>query len=228
MGRHVVQEMFFRKSMMKNVLFHLFCGVLLVLNGLDQAADLPFSVWMPVINMGLAAVLACLALTGLRSAAPTSALKEMGRAAEPAPEPVLPPVVSRDERAKHELAAFLGMLQEKGRLVDFVMEDLNAQPDARVGQVARVVHQGCREVILKAFAPEPAETSVAEGDTLALAPGFAPEKYRLIGTAPTGVPKGRLVHRGWMAKSVNLPEFSKEPRDSDSGYVIAPAELELG
>ncbi|MCC5844790.1 MAG: DUF2760 domain-containing protein [Verrucomicrobia bacterium] len=213
---------------MKTAFFVLLAAVLAVLNGLDYAVSLPFSAWMPLLNAGGIAVLAVFGALGMRGAG-SGTEPETGTAPpQPISAPVLPPVVSRDERAKHELAAFLGMLQEKGRLVDFVMEDLNAQPDARVGQVARVVHQGCREVILKAFSPEPVESGVAEGDPLSLEAGYAPEAYRLIGTAAEGAPRGRLVHRGWRAKAVNLPEFSKEPREDASGYVIAPAELELG
>lgn len=207
---------------MKHVLSLLLCLSLVVMNGLDQAAELSFSAWMPEINMVVGAVLALLVLLGLRANGPAVDVP-----AEPAPAPVLPPKRSRDERSRHELAALLGMLQENGRLVDFVMEDIQGQPDARVGQVARVVHQGCREVILKAFGPEPAETGVAEGEVISLPEGFAPERVRLIGTMTGEGVKGRLLHRGWVASRVELPEFTKEPDSALPGYVIAPAEIEL-
>lgn len=216
---------------MKTVFFLLVCGVLVVLNALDYATALPFLAWMPLVNAGLGVLLAVLGICGMRNAECRVRSNEGMRNAETGVQtdaPVLPSAVSRDERAKHELTAFLGMLQEKGRLVDFVMEDLNAQPDARVGQVARVVHKGCREVILKAFAPEPAEGSVAEGEALSLVEGFSPERYRLIGSGSGGAPKGKLVHRGWVAGKVALPEFSKDPVESGAGYVIAPAEIEVG
>ena len=44
------------------------------------------------------------------------------------------------------------MLQEKGRLVDFLMDDINAYSDAQVGAAARVVHAGCRGVLQDHFA----------------------------------------------------------------------------
>jgi hypothetical protein len=208
---------------MKNIGILLITLVLLAANALDLAFEVQILEKAPYLNVALGLLLLMLVLLPCAEKAPK---EEPGPSA--APEPVVPKAAGRDERSKHELAAFLGLLQEKGRLVDFVMEDLNAQPDARVGQVARVVHQGCREVILKAFAPVPAEASVGEGQPITLETGFAPEKYRLIGSAAEGGVKGRLVHRGWLAESVKLPEFSKEPEQSGSGYVIAPAEIELG
>lgn len=206
---------------MKLFLFLMFCLSLGVVNGLSMAVDLPFADHLPVITLALAVCVAVSGWAAVRGAsAPVSA-------PEPSdPGPPLPPAVSRDERTRHELAAFLGILQEKGRLVDFVMEDLNAQPDARVGQVARVVHQGCREVIVKAFAPEPLETSVAEGEILTLPEGYAPDEYRLIGTVTGESSRGRLLHRGWVAKTVKLPEFAKEPPSYSGAYRIAPAEVE--
>ena len=41
--------------------------------------------------------------------------------------------------ADAEIVHFLAMLQEKGRLVDFLMDDINAYSDAQVGAAARVV-----------------------------------------------------------------------------------------
>ncbi len=138
-----------------------------------------------------------------------------------------PPPVSREERTRHELAAFLGLLQEKGRLVDFVMEDITTQSDARVGQVARVVHQGCREVLGKHFDLQPARDE-AEGALVELPDGGGTE-LRLVGKVPEGGPRrGVLLHAGWVSRSVRLPELIAEMPETSSRYLVAPAEIELG
>jgi len=193
--------------------------LLLAVNGLLLSGTSPVADLTPVLNLGLGLLVLLLAL------APAASAPVPEHAETPAP--VLPPPPSRDERTRHELAAFLGMLQEKGRLVDFVLEDITAQSDARIGQVARIVHAGCRDVIVKAFAPEPAEAA-PEGQPLTLNAGYAPERYRLIGAAPAEAPyRGRLLHRGWLARKVELPEFTRDPSTRPDGYLIAPAELEL-
>lgn len=197
----------------------LIAGLLIAaVNGLLLSGQSPVADITPWINLGLGLLVLILALLPTASAP----------APAPAPaEPKLPPAPSRDERSRHELAALLGMLQEKGRLVDFVMEDISAQSDSRIGQVARIVHAGCREVIQRAFAPEPAQAGL-EGQTLTLEAGYAPERYRLVGTAPAEPPyTGKLLHRGWLARKVELPEFTRDPSTRPDGYLIAPAELEL-
>ena len=45
-------------------------------------------------------------------------------------------------QAEAEVISFLALLQEKGRLVDFLMDDIAAYGDAQVGAAARVVHAG--------------------------------------------------------------------------------------
>ena len=147
-------------------------------------------------------------------------------AALAAPAPVLSRV-SRDERSRHELAAFLGLLQEKGRLVDFLMEDITSQPDDRVGQIARVVHQGCSGVIRKHFDLSPV-TDTPEGAALTLDKGYPPGDYRLVGTVSGEPPhRGTVLHPGWKTSRVALPELLGDPPESTDAYLVAPAELEL-
>lgn len=154
--------------------------------------------------------------------------KRVGRqAAAPSESPPPRPLVERDERARHELAAFLGLLQEKGRLVDFLMEDITQQPDARVGQVARVVHQGCAGVLKKHFDLTPL-APVREGESLSLPEDHKPGDYRLVGTGSGEAPlKGRVLHPGWKTGKVTLPEITRDIPASTDCYVVAPVELEL-
>lgn len=183
----------------------------------------PVSPYLPAAQLGLSLLLVLLAvfcLTDRRSPETAAA-----PAAEPVPVVPVPPPVNRDERAKHELTALLGQLQEKGRLVDFVMEELHGQPDERVGQVARVVHAGCREVILRAFDPQPIQAA-PEGTLVSPLAGTPPAQVRWVGAGGGAPDQGRVLHRGWRAARVALPEFSSDPTEGDGGYVIAPAELE--
>jgi len=61
------------------------------------------------------------------------------------------PVVTAGNRADAEVVNFLAILQEKGRLVDFLMDDITAYDDAQVGAAARVIHQGCKAALQEHF-----------------------------------------------------------------------------
>jgi len=154
------------------------------------------------------------------------ARKPKNTAPKDEPSPVAP-APDRGEKARHELAHFLGLFQEKGRLVDFLMEDIRNQPDERVGQVARVVHEGCAKVLSAHFDLHPLREET-EGGPVTLEDEFAPATIRLVGSVPSsGAIKGSLVHKGWTTKSVTLPELTRVPEDSPHGYVVAPAEIEV-
>lgn len=123
-----------------------------------------------------------------------------------------------------EAVNLLALLQQKGRFLDFVMDDVTRFPDAQIGAAARVVHQGCSSVVREYFEIKPVHDG-AEGAPLTLAKDYDSHRYRLIGRV-TGEPpfKGRVLHRGWLTAAVKLPERI-DPRAG--GNVIAPAEVEL-
>lgn len=139
-----------------------------------------------------------------------------------APVPLASPP-SAANQAEGEIAAFLALLQEKGRLVDFLMEDVAAYDDAQVGAAARVIHQGCKEVLGEYFSITP--VSVAEEGTRITVPaGYAADEYRLIGKISGNPPfNGKLIHKGWRTDYVKLPRIAKGGRLP----AIAPAEVEL-
>lgn len=64
----------------------------------------------------------------------------------PAPEPP-PPAPKPAVRAEAEVVALLALLQQEGRLIDFIKEDASQASDAQLGAAARVVHAGCRKVL---------------------------------------------------------------------------------
>lgn len=177
-----------------------------------------FLLYLSVINLlgGIALALEALFLERSRPETPVPAVL---------PSPAAKPILRREERTRQELAAFLGLLQEKGRLVDFVMEDITAHSDARVGQVARVVHQGCREVLHKHFDLVPA--TAAEGSTLDIST-CRPGDIRLVGTVGAGAAKtGVVLHPGWNSRKIELPEISPEVPETSQLYRVAPAEIEV-
>lgn len=148
------------------------------------------------------------------------------QASEIAAEPSKPDL-SRATKgsAEAEVVTFLGMLQDKGRFVDFLMEDISGADDAQLGAVARVVHEGCRGVISEHLEVEPVE-STAEGGSVTLPDGYQKDLYRLSGNLSGSAPfQGTLVHKGWKVGSINLPKVI----EADNGGLppLAPAQVEV-
>jgi len=141
---------------------------------------------------------------------------EPARAAPPAPAAA---------RADAEIVSFLAMLQEKGRLVDFLMDNINPYNDAQVGAAARVVHAGCKRVLQEHFSIRPLRTE-DEGSTVLVPVGYAPDEYRLVGKIAGQAPfSGVLVHRGWKTDMMTLPQLL--PSAPGQLPAIAPAEVEV-
>ena len=132
-----------------------------------------------------------------------------------APPPTAPPPTDAALR-------LLGALQEAGRLVDFLEEDLSAYPDEQIGAAVRGIHEGCRQALHERITVEPVLQG-AEGDPVTVDAGFDPAAIRLTGNV-SGTPpfRGVLRHAGWRATAVVLPE-----RAGQYARLIAPAEVEL-
>src|SRR5881397_2982074 len=109
-----------------------------------------------------------------------------------APPPPPPP------REPEEAPALrlLGMLQQEGRFIDFIAEDLSPYPDDQIGAAARGIHEGCRKVLREHVDFEPV-LRANEGDSVTVEPGFDPSAIRLTGNV-SGVPpfRGVLRHAG--------------------------------
>jgi hypothetical protein len=137
------------------------------------------------------------------------------------------PVAAQPEagRADAEIVHFLAMFQEKGRLIDFLMDDIHAYSDSQVGTAARVVHAGCKSVLQEHFRINPMRTE-PEGSTVEVPVGYSADEYRLVGRIAGSAPfSGVLVHRGWKTDMVNLPRLLRG--ETDRLPAIAPAEVEL-
>ncbi len=146
-------------------------------------------------------------------------------AAQPASEPSKPAQIQTKGSAEAEVVTFLGMLQDKGRFVDFLMEDVADADDAQLGAVARVVHQGCKAVLDEHLKVEPIE-SAEEGGPVTLTEGYAAQNYRLSGNLSGSAPfSGSLVHKGWKVRSIKLPKVIETAKDSLPP--LAPAQVEI-
>jgi hypothetical protein len=116
----------------------------------------------------------------------------------------------------------LAVLQEEGRLVDFLEEDLGAYGDEQVGAAARGIHAGCRKALRERVTLEPV-LGGAEGAEVVVEEGFDPATIRLTGNV-SGTPpfRGVLRHAGWRVRAATLG-----PRPGHDPHVIAPAEVEI-
>jgi hypothetical protein len=117
----------------------------------------------------------------------------------------------------------LSVLQREGRLVDFLLEDIQAYPDAQVGAAVRDIHRQCQAALKEHLALAPVVTQ-AEGDTIEVPPGFDPSSIRLSGNV-TGEPpfRGTLRHHGWRVLEVKLAQ----PPPGQDEFVLMPAEVEV-
>jgi hypothetical protein len=183
---------------------------------LAPAAE-PYRQYLPLVTLALAVLVLIAALLQPRQKSPPPA---------PAAEPARPaPERPQASRADAEIVHFLAMLQEKGRLVDFLMDDINAYSDAQVGAAARVVHAGCKGVLQEHFSISPVRTE-QEGSTVQVPAGYSADEYRLVGKIAGSAPfSGVLVHRGWKTDRLKLPQLLRGA--ADPLPAIAPAEVEV-
>lgn len=150
-------------------------------------------------------------------------------AAKPAAKPAVAeavkpsPAAVPQNQAQAEVVTLLGVFQEKGRLIDFLMEDITPHTDAEVGMVARAVHQGCKAALNEYFQIEPISPA-GEGASVTVPVGYAADEFRLVGNLAGEAPfTGKLVHQGWRTTAVKLPRILK----ADRLPPIAPAQVEI-
>lgn len=120
----------------------------------------------------------------------------------------------------------LSLLQDRGRFLDFVAEDISAYGDAQVAAASRVVHQGCKSVIDECLALAPAHAGT-EGDRITVDPAADPNRYRLQGKLAQQPPySGVVVHRGWKTTRLALPRHTR-PIDPAGENIVAPIDVEV-
>jgi hypothetical protein len=195
--------------------------LLIIANGLLLIpATAGHTVPIAALALVLAVLVLIISLTGARS----SPSPQPAEAAMPAPVPIpIQPPPPTAQQAEAEIVTFFGLLQEKGRLVDFLMEDITPYEDSEIGAAARVIHQGCRQVLQEYFSISPI-SEAAEGAQVTVPAGYSADQFRLVGKL-TGEPPftGTLLHKGWKTEFVKLPRIV----NTDRLPSIAPAEVEL-
>lgn len=204
---------------MKNALPYL--SIAVVVAALTLFANLPDGVAM-ALKLVVALLALIVAIIGFQSGG-----KHSGTPVPVSSEEVAKPVASSEARggADAEVITFLSRLQEKGRLIDFLMDDISGHDDAAVGAAARVVHQGCRAVVDEHLSIEAIE-STPEGSSISLPEGYDANQYRLTGNLSGKAPfSGTLVHKGWKVSSVNLPKVIVS--DSDDLPPLAHAQVDI-
>lgn len=132
---------------------------------------------------------------------------------------------SLSTRPESGAVQMLSILQRKGRLIDFLQEDIRAYQDAQIGAAVRNVHEGCREALAEYVTLEPI-FSDSEGSKVSVRDGFDANSIRLVGNVNGRPPfQGTLRHRGWRVARIKLPERVGAGSDDT---VIAAAEVEVG
>ena len=176
-------------------------------------ALLPY-VLIATLALGLIALITIPAI----SPPPPDTSRPPAEAARPMPAP-------SKANAEAEIVSFLATLQAKGRLVDFLMDDINAVNDAQIGAAARVVHAGCKSVLQEHFRIRPIREE-GERSKIEVPANYEADEYRLIGKISGQPPfSGVLVHHGWKTDFVKLPTILHG--SADHLPAIAPAEVEL-
>ncbi|MBF0538546.1 MAG: DUF2760 domain-containing protein [Nitrospirae bacterium] len=142
------------------------------------------------------------------------------------------------EMATERVAQLLSLFQKKGRLIDFLQEDISAFDDNQVGHAVRSIHKECKEVMAEYLSLEPVMKE-SEGDDVTVESGFDPSAIRITGNVSGEPPfRGVLRHSGWSLTGTKLPEKSisvrsenMKPENMQSKNknlnVIEPAEIEI-
>jgi hypothetical protein len=180
-----------------------------LLQRLGIAADAAPAYWASVALPLVAAALAA-AMRPRATAGPVAATTAPS---EPAPPP---------EPPEHAALRVLAFLQEEGRLIDFLTEDVAPYSDEQIGVAMRGIHASCAKALRDVVTLERILPG-NEDDAVTLEAGFDAGAIRLIGNVGDAPPfRGTLRHGGWRAARIVVPS-----RAGVDPAVLAPAEVEI-
>lgn len=133
------------------------------------------------------------------------------------PKPVAPPKPSA------EPLWLLALLQREGRLLDFLLEDIQSYGNEQIGAAVRDIHRNCQSAVKEHLVLAPV-MNASEGAQVDVPAGFDPSAIRLTGNV-TGQPpfRGTLQHHGWRVTDIKL----NRPPEGQDEFVLQPAEVEL-
>ena len=134
-----------------------------------------------------------------------------------------PPPPPPPPKPSAEPLLLLTLMQREGRLIDFLLENVDGADNETLGAGVRSIHQACQKVLKEHLDMEP----VLKGEEKAIVEvpvGFDPSAIRLTGNV-TGSPpfKGTLEHHGWRVAKIKL----NKPPEGQDAFVVQPAEVEL-
>ncbi|MBF0466186.1 MAG: DUF2760 domain-containing protein [Nitrospirae bacterium] len=122
-----------------------------------------------------------------------------------------------------KVAQVLSVLQKKGRLIDFLQEDISNFTDAQIGQAVRTIHRDCKQALVEYLTIAPVMEQM-EGQRVTVSAGFDPSSITLTGNVGANPPfTGTIVHSGWRLSENKLPELQQ----GRNVFVIEPAEVEI-
>jgi hypothetical protein len=206
---------------MKSVLTALGLGALLALVNywvLWNLGGTPACVACAAVLLGGPFVLA-LALAGILPAigGPADPARPAVAKSVPAAAPAKPA-----EPPEHTALRLLASLQEEGRLVDFLTEEITGYSDEQIGAATRGIHDACAKALRACVTLEPVLAG-REDEPVTVPANFDPVSVRLTGNVHGNPPfTGTLRHGGWRVKSISIPA-----RTGLDPKIVAPAEVEI-
>ena len=127
------------------------------------------------------------------------------------------------ETSPESALQMLGLLQQEGRFLDFIEEDIAGFSDADIGAAARLVHEGCHKALRQYLSIEPVRGE-GEGARITLESGFDASAIRLTGNVVGQATLYRHARAPWLARHGGKAAEVAEGHDVK---VLAPAEVEL-
>jgi hypothetical protein len=126
--------------------------------------------------------------------------------------------------ARSEALTLLAALQREARFVDLVKQPLVNFSDEQIGAAARTVMGDCQKVLDRFFDLQ-LLTDAPEGSPYDVPQEYDPGRYKLSGRVEGSGPfHGQLIHPGWQATTVKLPEWTGS---KSAAQIIAPVEVEI-
>ena len=117
----------------------------------------------------------------------------------------------------------LSILQKRGRLLDFLAQNLDHYDNEQVATVARVVHDQCKKALDSYCTLMPIYDD-KENHEITLEENYDKYSVELTGNvAQSKHFKGRLIHQGWKVKKMHLPNVAEEANLD----ILQPAEVEV-
>jgi len=129
------------------------------------------------------------------------------------------------KESETHVITLLSLLQENGRFLDFLMDDITSYNDEQVGAASRIVHQGCVKVLKDYFKINPVFNE-EEGSEIKISEANKNIEYRFVGEENiANLAQGKLLHKGWKTDMINLPK-NIETEAVGFKNIITPAEIE--